>query len=247
MCPTNHYFQSGTPGGRTSEQRLLENLIIESMRIYGIDAYYCPRKLMKKDVLFGEDVLSQFNDAMPIEMYIKNVSGYGSDVDFASKYGLQIRDRATFVIARQRWTDMIANRGLGILSERPAEGDLIYIPMTNSLFEIKFAEHENPFYQLGHLYVWELECELFVYSSEKLQTGIGEIDEVVTLQSEEVQTYAMKTEAGETLVTENGVEIWLQDFLISSVIVGTDNDQVKQEQDTFLDFTETNPFGEVKL
>src|SRR5574343_453691 len=111
---TNVYFQSGVPGGRTSEQRVLEDLVIESLKIYGFDVYYMPRKLIKEDDLFGEDVLSRFDYAIPLEMYLKNVNGYGGDGDFVRNFGIEIRDRGTFVCSRQRWDQAIAKRGLGI-------------------------------------------------------------------------------------------------------------------------------------
>jgi len=244
---TNFYFQSGVPGGRTSEQRLLEDLIVESLKIYGFDTYYLPRALVKEDDLFGEDVLSKFEYAIPLEMYLKNVNGYGGDGDFVRSFGIEIRDRGTFVCARVRWEQAITKRGLGILPERPSEGDLIYMPASNSLFEIKFVEHENPFYQLGKLYVWEMECQQFVYSSEDLNTGIGAIDEIVTLQSIEVQTQRMMTETGLFLTDENNAYLNFDDFKVSTVIPGTDNDGIKVEGEDILDFSETNPFGEVRL
>jgi hypothetical protein len=248
MCPVNVYFQAGTPGGRTSEQRVLEDLIIESMKIFGFDTFYLPRKLVKEDILFGEDVLSKFEFAVPLEMYLKNINGYGGDGDFVRNFGIEIRDRGTFVVARARWDQAVTAKGLGILPYRPAEGDLIYMPASNSMFEIKFVEHEDPFYQLGHLYVWELECEQFVYSSEKIDTGIGPIDEIVLLQStEEAPLYQMRLVNGSLLTLVNGDPIIQASYKIGTIIPGADNDQVKIEGDEFLDFSEKNPFGEVAL
>lgn len=244
---TNVYFQSGIPGGRTSEQRVLEDLIIESLRIYGFDIYYLPRRLVKEDDLFGEDVLSQFDYAIPIEMYLKDINGYGGDGEFVRNFGIEIRDRATLVCARARWDQAIAKRGLGILPERPAEGDLLYMPATNSLFEIKFTEHENPFYQLGKLYVWQMEVELFMYSSETLNTGIGAIDEIVTIQSQEVIPYNVLLENGNSLITESGDALVITDFDIGGLLPNTDNDNIAISDDGFVDWSETNPFGEVRL
>lgn len=242
---TNVYFQSGIPGGRTSEQRVLEDLVIESLKIYGFDVYYMPRQLVKEDDLFGEDVLSKFDYAIPLEMYLKNINGYGGDGDFVRNFGIEIRDRGTFVCSRTRWDQAIAKRGLGILPGRPSEGDLLYMPATNALFEIKFVEHENPFYQLGKLYVWEMECELFLYSSEKFNTGIGPIDEIPVLQSQEVIPYALLDEQGNALITESGEPIVSAEFDISAVIEYTDNTGINAEDDDVLDFTELNPFGEI--
>lgn len=244
---TNHYFQSGVPIGRSSEQRLLEELNIEALKIYGHDVYYIPRILVKEDQLFGEDVLSKFEQAIPLEMYLKNVDGYGGDGDFMSKFGIQIKDTATWVVSRLRWDQAIARKGLGILKERPCEGDLLYLPVTNSLFEIKFVEHENPFYQLGRLYVFELRCELFVYSSEKLDTGITEIDEVAALQGMDLATYSLQLENGNGFLLEGdqGGFMVFEDYSLDNIIQGTDSEVIKTESDEILDFSESNPFGEV--
>lgn len=244
--PVNKYFQSGVPGGRSSEQLVLEDLIIESMKIYGFDTYYLPRALVKEDILFGEDVLSKFEFAVPLEMYLKNINGYGGDGDFVRNFGIEIRDRGTFVCSRRRWDQSIAQKGLGILPGRPAEGDLIYMVETNSMFEIKFVEHENPFYQLGRLYVWEMECEQFTYSSEKLNTGVGEIDEVGVIQSTETTLYRLLMENGNAFEYEDGGHIILDDFMIGTIIPGADNDEIKTEGDGILDFSETNPFGDIR-
>jgi hypothetical protein len=244
--PVNPYFQSGIPGGRSSEQRLLEELVMESMKIYGFDTYYLPRALIKEDIIFGEDVLSKFEFAIPLEMYLKNINGFGGDGDFVRNFGIEIRDRGTFVCARIRWDQAISSRGLGILPTRPAEGDLIYMPATNSMFEIKFVEHESPFYQLGRLYVWEMECEQFVYSSEEINTGIGPIDEIVSLQSLDMSLSRMGLVNGNSLGLVGGGLVIGSSYLISDVIPGADNDQINTEGLDFLDFSETNPFGEVR-
>jgi len=244
---TNVYFQSGIPGGRTSEQRVLEDIIIESLKIYGFDVYYMPRKLVKEDDLFGEDVLSKFEYAVPLEMYLKNVNGYGGDGEFVRNFGIEIRDRATFVCARARYDQALAKRGLGILPERPSEGDLIYLPASNSLFEIKFTEHENPFYQVGKLYVWEMNCELFMYSSENFSTGIGAIDEIPVVFSQEVLPYNVLAENGDPLITEVGDPLVFAEFDIGGQLANTDNDNIATADDEFLDWSEVNPFGDVRL
>lgn len=245
----NPYFQSGVPIGRGSEQRLLEELNIEALKIYGFEVYYIPRQLVKEDTLFGEDVLSKFEHALPLEMYLKNVNGYGGDGDFMTKFGLQMRDEATFVVSRLRWEQNIARSGLGILSNRPVEGDLLYLPISRSLFEIKFVEHENPFYQLGRLYVYEMRCELFVYSSERLDTGITEIDEVQTVHSMEESLYVLTAENGNGFVLEDGTggSLIFENYDLDALIPGVDNEQIRTEgEESVLDWTESNPFGETR-
>jgi hypothetical protein len=245
--PTNPVFQSGVPIGRSDEQRLLEELNIEALKIFGHDVYYIPRKLVKEDTLFGEDVLSKFDQAVPLEMYLKNTEGYGGG-DFMSKFGVQINDTATFVVSRLRWDQAVARKGLGILDQRPSEGDLLYLPITSSLFEIKFVEHENPFYQLGRLYVFELSCELFVYSSEKIDTGIGEIDEIGVLHSLDEDAYTMDTETGNGFLLDGDQtgQMVFEDYDLKQIDQQSDNEVIDTESDSILDFSETNPFGEVK-
>lgn len=155
----------------SNEQNLIEDLIIESIRIYGHDVYYLPRSLNNLDTLYGEDPLSSFDAAYPIEMFIKSVDGFEGEGTFASKFGLEIRQQITFTLARRTWS-------LLNLSVRPKEGDLVWFPLTNKLFEIQFVEHEAVFYQTGRLQTYDLQCELFEYSHEQINTGLSDIDQV---------------------------------------------------------------------
>lgn len=171
--PTNFYFQSGNTSGTTGEQRLVEDLVIESLKIYGHDVYYLPRTLVDQDTIFDEDTLSKFTQAYPLEMYLENVDGYEGEGELFSKFGIEIRDKATFVLAKRRWEDLVfTSSGTFQLAARPAEGDLLFFEKTGSLFEIRYVEFQNPFYQLGKIYTFKLECELFEYSSELIKTGI---------------------------------------------------------------------------
>ena len=137
---------------------------------------YIPRKLQSEDSLFGEDANSKFDDVYDLEMYILNVSGFEGEGDLIAKYGLEIKDRATFVVARKRFTDEVTEVDGSI--NRPREGDLIYFPLTKALLEINFVEHENPFYQLGALYTYTLICETFTYNNEEFDTGIEDLDDI---------------------------------------------------------------------
>ena len=181
---TNFYFNnfpSKLGGGNviTPEQLLVENLVIEALKIYGLDVYYLPRTTRDQvDYLFGEDVLKEYRIAHPIEMYLENVNGFDGDQDFISKFGLEIRDEVTLLVSRLRFR--YAVNGL----TRPLEGDLIYIPMTTSFFEITNVESENDqamFYTLGrgrggNVYVYALKMKQFYFSNEVIETGISEID-----------------------------------------------------------------------
>lgn len=179
MSTVNVYFSHGTK----SEQYLVEDLIIESLKIYGNEVYYIPRTLVNKDVILGEDRLSRFTDYFPIEMYFENVDSFGGQGQFLQKFGLMIDQSATLVVARRRWEQMVGRYGVTTLPQRPNEGDLIYFPLSKGLFEIKFVKHQDPFYQLGKLYVYKLQVELFQYSSERIDTGIVEVDVFESLHS----------------------------------------------------------------
>jgi hypothetical protein len=179
MTTTNVYFTHGT----RNEQLLVEDLIIESLRMYGNEVFYIPRTLVSKDEILGEDRLSLFRSSFPIEMYFENVDSYGGQGAFIQKFGLMIEQSATLVVARRRWDQFVGRYGVTTVPERPNEGDLIFFPLTNALFEIKFVQHQDPFYQLGKLYVYKLQVELFQYSSERIDTGIAEVDAFESLKS----------------------------------------------------------------
>lgn len=169
--------------GNTSEQNLLEDLIIESLSIYGQTLYYLPRQYVNKDIILGEDTLSKFNNAYPIEMYFENVSQFDGQGPFLQKFGLFMEQSANLTVSRRRWQQLVGQYGNTFVPNRPNEGDLLYFPLTKGLFEIKFVQHQDPFYQLGKLYVYKLQVELFQYASEKIDTGIAEIDAFETLKT----------------------------------------------------------------
>lgn len=179
MSTTNVYFSHGT----RNEQYLVEDLIIESLRMYGNELFYIPRTLVSKDEILGEDRLSKFTSSFPIEMYFENVDSFDGQGAFIQKFGLMMEQSATLVVSRRRWEQMIGRYNVTQLPHRPCEGDLIYFPLTKGLFEIKFVKHQDPFYQLGKLYVYKLQVELFQYSSEQIDTGIAEVDTFETLKT----------------------------------------------------------------
>lgn len=173
--PTNFYFNTL---GHYGEQNLIEDLIIESIKIYGIECYYLPKTLVNIDNLFGEDTLSKYEHAYPIEMYVKSVNGFEGDGDFLSKFGLEVRDEMVLSIAQRRFGEEIPEQHTTGDTARPVEGDLIYFPLNGKLYEIKFVEHEVVFYQMGKLQTYDLTVELYEYSSERLDTGIAAIDDI---------------------------------------------------------------------
>ena len=214
----NVYFSHGTK----NEQYLLEDLIVESLSIYGSDFYYIPRTLVGKDEILGEDRLSKFKTAFPIEMYLENVDGFEGQGAFIQKFGLMIEQTATLTVARRRWEQMVGRYGQTTIPTRPNEGDLLYYPLTNAMFEIKFVQHQDPFYQLGKLYVYKLSVELFQYSSERIQTGLKEIDKFELQKSYDV-----------------GVE-----NLVDTPMSYGDNEKF-QEEALDVVFDTNNPFGDI--
>ena len=178
--PTNLYFNN-FPRNVTSEQLLVEDLVIESLKIHGMDVYYLPKSSRDSvDYIFGEDTLKQYVAAYPLEMYLENVTGMEGEGDFISKFGLEIRDEVQLLVSRRRFASTVPQI-------RPNEGDLIYVPLVQNFFEITFVEHENDqamFYTLGrgrggNVYVYGLKLKQFVFSNEIIETGITEIDEQI--------------------------------------------------------------------
>jgi len=168
---SNKYFDFFN---RTSEQNFFEELIVEALEIYGHDVVYLPRTLQKQDLIYNEDVLSKFDDYYDITVYVKTFDKFTGANDFMSKLGYDLQDQATLTVARSKFASAVGQE-----LKRPREGDLIYFPLSGGIFEIKFVAHESVFYQLGELYVYDLQVEQFVYSHEDIQTGIPEIDESV--------------------------------------------------------------------
>lgn len=161
-----------------SEQNLYEDLIVESLQIYGQECYYLPRNIVTRDMILNEDPKSKFDDAFLVEMYLENVDGFDGDGALMTKFGLEIRDQATFVVAKRTWEKLVGIWKTGQVTNRPCEGDLIYLPLSKSFMEIKFVDHQSPFYQLSKFPVYKLRCELFEYSNEEVTTGIKEIDQL---------------------------------------------------------------------
>ena len=184
----NSYFLQGSTG----EQTLMQDLVNEHIQIHGIEVYYLPRKIFKTDNIIKEIQSSKFDDNFLIEAYLNNVDGYTPDSDIMTKFGLRLKNEINLTISRERFEDFIApflegiSSGIrdgqitgytfGDLITRPKEGDLIYFPLGERLFEIKIVEHEKPFYQLGKLYTYDLSCELFEYENEFIDTSIAEVD-----------------------------------------------------------------------
>ena len=166
--------------GSAQEQTFIENLIVESIEIYGQDIYYLPRTYVNRDTILGEVENSRFTQALQVRAYVNNVEGWEGQGELLSKFGVRIEDKTTFVFSREKFTSAVDDNAVLNVEGRPNEGDLIWFPATKHLFEIQFVEAERPFYQLGKGFVWECQCELFQYADEALDTGVAEIDGIET-------------------------------------------------------------------
>lgn len=191
----NTYF---TNYSFANTQNLFEDLIIESIKIYGVETYYLPRTLVDEDRLFGEDDLSTFTSATQVEMYVKSVDGFEGQGEFLQTFGLEIQDEVTFTVAKSRFEAELPS----LDPLRPKEGDLVWFPLVGKLFEIKFVEHEEVFYQAGSLNTYELRCEQFTYSDETISTGVADIDAVETKYTTAISLQLANTGTGEYIVGE---------------------------------------------
>lgn len=284
----NKYYNNFNYG---REQDLIEDLIIESIKMYGYDCRYLPRTFVRKDPLFGEDTLSKFEDAVELEMYIKNVEGFEGEGDFLSRFGLQIRDQITFTVARKRFdqarseslmtevgyqilqeeadtnapsrlrlsqsanTEMFSIQletataeGYAIETNRPTEGDLIYFPLTEKMYEIKFVEHEAIFYQMGRLQTYDIVCELWEYSSEQVNTGNTQIDGIEDRYTMDILQYEFLLEDDTKLLSEDGGSV-IQEFRIETNDPSANNEFFDNKDpmwsgDEIIDFSELNPFSD---
>jgi hypothetical protein len=245
---TNFYFNNFSS---TGEQNLYEDLIIESIKIYGEDMYYIPRVITNYDNLLGEDASSQYNHAIMVELYIKSVDGFTGDGNFMSKFGLQIRDQVVFSIAQRTF-----NQEVAIVTDqvRPNEGDLIYFPLNRKCFQIKFVNKFEMFYQFGALQTFELTCELFEYSNEQFNTGIAEIDAIQQNYSVNILDYVIMNEEGVNLTDEDSNYLVVEGYKPETINPASENDTIQQGTDNFplgsddfIDFTEKDPFSEGKI
>jgi hypothetical protein len=244
MPTVNHYFNNYT---NSMEQRLIEDLVAESIQIYGVECFYIPRTLVNEDLLFTEDALSKFDNAYQLEMYVKNVDGFEGDGKFLSKFGLEIRDEMTLTVSQRRFSEEVLESTDN--TNEPIEGDIIYFPLNKKMFEVKFVDHESIFYQMGSIQTYDLRCEMFEYSHQKIDTGIPAIDKIEEDYSGDKNFYNLKDELGYDLTTENGAAIVLEEYKIENTDSSAINEfltkQTTNPTTNFVDWSESNPFGDL--
>ncbi len=256
---TNVFFNHAVK----TEQNLVEDLIVESLRFYGHNCYYLPRKIVNEDTILGDAAESSFEDAYEIEMYLEGNDGFEGEGELYSKFGIETRESAHFVLSRRSWERFVSldtNLATGL---RPNEGDLVYFPLSNSLFEIKFVEHENTFYQLGKLYTFKLSCDLYEYSGEDFDTNIEAIDTDMDLATGAITTLTLANTptlrdfvVGEkvsqmitdTVIIKGTVAAWSEDTNKLSIGKISSNDTTDTYQSFVLtDTTEGNILAEDSL
>lgn len=236
--PKNYFFDNYD---NSQEQKLLNDLTDEAIKIYGIDCYYIPRTYNEIDEIFEEDRLASFDNAYLVAMYLNSALGFEGQGDFVSQFGVEIRDKVTFTIAKKEFEDEIQTN---VSLSRPREGDLIYFPLNRKLFQIDFVEHEKYFYQLGENYSYEMQCNLFEYSGENFNTGIPDIDRLEQDFSMDILDYVLLFEDGKNIVTEDSTFITNENLDFDQIDGDADNDEYEKDAIEFLDFSEKDPFSE---
>ena len=287
----NSAFHTNNLHSLATERSLYQNLIKEAIQIYGHDVYYVNRETVALDNVLGEDALSKYTNAEPIEMYVEDGAGFGGDKEIITQFGLENRNEITFVVSKERFQEMDSQinleEGEGSIAlesgtidqtgnssnlssftgnfyilqdtattdaDRPQEGDLVYHPIFEKMFEINFVDHDEPFYQLDNNPVYKLRCKQFEYASEVIDTGIATIDAIEGDLSTDSRQYqiTLENEVG-SIQLENSADTGGASFIITEdYIVGDyDTDKTSQNElfdqldDTVLDFSESNPFGDV--
>lgn len=248
---TNQYIRPQQ--GYQNEHDLYEDMVVENIQISGLDFIYIPRTLSDSfDQIFGEDVLSKFESHATIEMWLEDFSGFGGESEVLAKFGLEIRDTFTVIVSRRRFVEIVspitpAARSQ-VLRQRPCEGDLIYLPFSRSLAEIKFVEDEAPgFYQLNKKFVWSIRCELLQFNNEKFTTGHTEVDKLFGRNLNRLDN-AILTETGENILCDDGGYLITEEYVVSkpedTMFGYGDDSAIKKEFLEIMDFSEDNPFSE---
>ena len=225
-----------------ADQGLVEDLVVESIKMYGLDVQYIPRTVINYSQEFREQSYSVYTEALPIEAYIKNVDGFEGEGEFLSSFGVEVREQITFSIAYRKFASSIANN---IDRIRPLEGDLIWFAPRQALYTIKFVNMKPVFYQLGALQFYDVTCELFEYSNEVFNTGLSEIDDLYNnLLTVTTGTFEVATEDGFALLTEEGDTLVLEEYALDTIATDAQNDFFEEEAAQVLDFTYIDPFSE---
>jgi hypothetical protein len=226
---------------RTPEQIMLQGLITEAIQNYGLDMFYVPRVLNNLENIYLQDDQSSYEDAYQIVCYVKNYEGFGGEGSLMSKFGLQLRDQITFTVSTMAWLGAV---GKPTEFERPREGDLIYYPLNNKCFQIRHVENKPIHYPIGILPTWDLQCELFEYSNEKLTTGIPGIDRLWHERSTDVYDFVLVNEDGTAITTHLGAFLLVDDYDFDAISGIGNNEEFIDRSDDIVNWDAENPFNE---
>ena len=220
---TNTFFNNYS---QVQEQSLIDDLVIESIKQYGVDVIYISRAIKGRDIIFNEDDFPEYNEVCGFETYVKSMEGFEGEVDFLSKFGLQIRDTLTLTVANRTFERFVTREVVDLV--RPREGDLIYFPLNEKLFEIKYVEHESIFYQMGQTQVYDMQCELIEYANQRFNTGRANIDNYFAAYNTDI------------IVDANNATL----TALASTDDNASNLDFEIEADGIIDFSEVDPFSE---
>jgi len=235
--PSNFYINNFNS---KNEQSLIQDLVIESIKFYGIDLYYLPRQIINLSQEFREQQTSQYNQAVSTVMYIKSIDGFDGEGEFLSSFGVEVREEITFSVANFTFDQEV---GQLTRRDRPLESDLIWFPLNKALFQIKYVNVRPVFYQLGALQFYDFTCELFEYSNEIFNTGIESIDTVYNALTTTNTTYQITTEDGVLMSTEEGFDLFEEEYDILNQ-PNEQNSEFSQISANFIDFSREDPFSE---
>ena len=240
--PTNVFFDNF---GYQNEQRVLEDLVVESIKIYGLDCYYLVRDDINIDPLLTEDAQPSYTSAYLAEMYCETINGFLGQGDFYSKFNLFIDDDLELSLARRIFAENVGDPA-GLI--RPREADLVWFPLNNKIFKINFVEHEPTFYQLGAQYFYKLKLKLFEYSNEVFQTGIPQIDALTKPYDFNLVNEGIEDEDEFQLVDDNGIPIMDAEFdkRVQEALLGDQSNAFQHSANVIIDWTEEDPFAEGK-
>ena len=220
---TNTFFNNYS---QVQEQSLIDDLVIESIKQYGVDVIYMSRAIKGRDKIFNEDDFPEYNEIFGFEVYVKNMEGFEGEGDFLSKFGLEIRDTLTLTVANRTFERYVTREVVELV--RPREGDLVYFPLNEKIFEIKYVEHESIFYQMGQTQVFDIQCELIEYANQRFNTGHPSIDNYFDDYNTEIIVDANNATLEALSITDDNAS----------------NLDFELEADGILDFSETDPFSE---
>jgi hypothetical protein len=238
MTGPNPYFDMFN---NREEQSLHDGLIQESIEIYGEGMYYLPRRAANFDHIYTEDDQDYFDTTYLSTFYIKNVDGFEGQGNFMSKFGLEIRDQITLVVSNTIFTEDV---GVAENFPRPREGDLIYFPLNDKVFEIVFVDKFTMYFPLGATPTYTITCQLFEYKGERFLTGIPSVDKIQKQLSENLYDGALLTEDGLALLTENGDVMMVEEYSETAIDPFDQGGDIQTVADDILDFTETDPYSE---